>query len=376
MGRLELFSLIGVHAQDAPHALFLARPDVFQGHAAIHGAGVDAAERQAPHEGVHHDLEGQGREGGIHAALPHDTSPRLRVGAHGRGKIHGARKIVHHRIEKELHALVLERRAAEHGHELHGDGASAQGGPNQVVWNGLGVQKQGHDLFVEIGQGLHDGLPAQAGLLLKFRRDGHHLGIRPHFIGKKHCPLTHQVDGPLEGVFHPYGDLDGHRAGPEALLDAPDYVVEIRPHAIHLVDEGHPGYPVLIGLAPHRFGLGLHSPHGAEHGHGTVQDPHGPLHLHGKVHVSGRINEIDQAFLPVARGGRRSNGNAPFALLLHPVHRGRALVDLSHPVLTPRVEQDPLGRGGLARVDVRSNTDIAYIFKVYDVHYLPFTIGR
>jgi len=47
------------------------------------------------------------------------------------------------------------------------------------------------------------------------------------------------------------------------------------------------------------------------------------------------------------------------ALLLHPVHGGRALVDLTDLVVDARVEQDPLGGRGLARVDVRHDPDVA-----------------
>ena len=50
----------------------------------------------------------------------------------------------------------------------------------------------------------------------------------------------------------------------------------------------------------------------------------------------------------------------PRSLLLgHPVHRGRAVVDLADLVVAARVVEDPLGGGGLARVDVRHDPDVA-----------------
>ena len=45
--------------------------------------------------------------------------------------------------------------------------------------------------------------------------------------------------------------------------------------------------------------------------------------------------------------------------LLHPVHRRRALVNLTRFVNAPRVEQDALSKRRLARVDVRGNPDVA-----------------
>src|SRR3712207_7740189 len=57
------------------------------------------------------------------------------------------------------------------------------------------------------------------------------------------------------------------------------------------------------------------------------------------------------------RGG--GDGDAALLLLLHPVHRGRALVDLAHLVGASRVVEDPLGRRRLARVDVGHDPDVA-----------------
>ena len=57
------------------------------------------------------------------------------------------------------------------------------------------------------------------------------------------------------------------------------------------------------------------------------------------------------------RGGR--DRDAALLLLLHPVHRGRALVDLADLVRAPRVVEDALGRRRLAGVDVRHDADVA-----------------
>jgi len=53
-------------------------------------------------------------------------------------------------------------------------------------------------------------------------------------------------------------------------------------------------------------------------------------------------------------------------LLLHPVHGGRALVDLADLVVDAGVEQDALSRGGLARVDMGHDPDVADLGRVDD----------
>jgi hypothetical protein len=49
-------------------------------------------------------------------------------------------------------------------------------------------------------------------------------------------------------------------------------------------------------------------------------------------------------------------------LLFHPVHRGGSFVYLADTVDSPCVVQDSLGRSRFARVDMRSDTDIACLF--------------
>ena len=53
------------------------------------------------------------------------------------------------------------------------------------------------------------------------------------------------------------------------------------------------------------------------------------------------------------------DGDAALPLLDHPVHLGGALVDLADLVGLAGVVEDPLGRGGLARVDVGHDADVA-----------------
>ncbi len=59
--------------------------------------------------------------------------------------------------------------------------------------------------------------------------------------------------------------------------------------------------------------------------------------------------------------GRRGDRDPALPLLLHPVHGGGAVVHLAHAMDPARVEEDPLGQGGLAGIDVGHDPDVAQV---------------
>jgi hypothetical protein len=62
------------------------------------------------------------------------------------------------------------------------------------------------------------------------------------------------------------------------------------------------------------------------------------------------------------RRGRRDR-DAALLLLLHPVHRGGAIVHFTDLVRLPRVVEDALRRRGLAGIDVRHDADVAVMLE-------------
>ena len=155
--------------------------------------------------------------------------------------------------------------------------------------------------------------------------------------------------------------------------------VEVRAELVHLVDEADARDVVGVGLAPHRLRLRLHALLAVEDGDGAVQDAQGALDLDREVDVTRRVDDVDLVVFPEAgrRGGR--DRDAALLLLLHPVHRGRAVVDLTDLVVDAGVEQDALGRGGLARVDVGHDPDVADLAQVGQhvaCHEIPLPSGR
>ena len=149
--------------------------------------------------------------------------------------------------------------------------------------------------------------------------------------------------------------------------------VEVRPDAVHLVDEGDAGHVVFGRLAPDGFRLRLHSGDAAEDGDGAVEHAKRTFHLGRKVHVPGSIDDVHplfdafkhlvNAFLlalhPRTGGGCGSDRDAALALLLHPVGDGGPLMNLADLVDHACVEQDAFGERGLARVDMRGNSNVA-----------------
>ena len=87
------------------------------------------------------------------------------------------------------------------------------------------------------------------------------------------------------------------------------------------------------------------------------------LHFDGEVHVARGIDDVDAVLdavpEPEAGGGGGRDGDAPLLLLLHPVHRGRALVHFTDLVVLAGVVEDALGGGRLPGIDVGHDADVA-----------------
>ncbi len=156
----------------------------------------------------------------------------------------------------------------------------------------------------------------------------------------------------------PIGSWIGTGWAPRRSIIVCDALVEVRADAVHLVDVGDARDAVLVGLPPDGLGLRLDAGDGVEERDRAVEDAQRALDLDREVDVAGRVDDVDAVVVPLA--GRRSGGDrdAALLLLLHPVHRGGALVDLTDLVGATGVVEDPLGGRGLAGVDVRHDPDV------------------
>jgi hypothetical protein len=93
---------------------------------------------------------------------------------------------------------------------------------------------------------------------------------------------------------------------------------------------------------------------------------HRALDFDGEVDVARGVDDVDAVLgkiaghaLPEGGGRGRGDRDAAFLFLLHPVHRGGAVVHLADLVIDAGVEQDALGGGRFAGIDVGTDADVA-----------------
>ena len=183
-----------------------------------------------------------------------------------------------------------------------------------------------------------------------------------------HLDQVHDTD---ELVLDADRELQGQRDDVELLLQSRERAEEVGAGAVELVDENNARDVIAIGQAPVGLRLGLHAGHALNDEDGAVQHAQAAVHLDVEVDVARRINDIDPGIMPFARDGGGGDGDPPLALLLHVIGRGVAVVHLPDPVGHAGVVQDPLGRGGLARVDMRGDADVANLVERLGWHGDP-----
>ena len=357
-----------MHLVDAADTLALAAACVEHVRTGIELARVNADESQTSHEGVGGDLEGQAAERILLRSVADLLLLGLGVHArHGRN-VQRRRQERHHVVEQLLHALVVERRTAEHRDDLHGDRGLADGCEQLVGRDRIGILEEllhqrvvrSGDLLDEFGAplgglGLHRlGNLAQ----LEVVADGLVVEIVDRII-------IYKVYQSLELVLGADRQYDREGRSAEVLLDLRADRQEVGARAVHLIDVTDTGNVVFVGLTPYGLRLRLHAAHGAERGDRAVEHTQRTLHLDGEVHVSRGVDQVDLVLvvlvLPEGRRGGRGDRDAALLLLDHPVHRSAALVHLADLVGLARVEKDSLGRGGLTGVDVSHDADIASV---------------
>ena len=215
-------------------------------------------------------------------------------------------------------------------------------------------------------------------------------GAEAVVVGVNDGLLVHDVDLAAELVFGTNGNQDGGGIGTQFVVDVVQHVVEIGAGAVHLVHKAHARNAVLGGLTPHGFRLGLHAGHTAEYHDGAVKHAEGTFHFSGEVNVPGSVNNVQlevftfehfaDAFilhlLPVGGNGSGGNGDTAFAFLLHPVGGSGTVVHFADLVDHACVEEDALGQGGFAGVNVSGDTDVAVPLKRSLAIGIVYVIGH
>ena len=369
--------LVGVHLEQLAETFLLALGRVDHLGAGVHLARVHPDVGQFAEERVRRDLERQRRERlvGRRLAGDHVVLVAGRVSLHGLD-VQRRGQVIHDGVEHGLHALVLERRAAEHGVELRGDRQLANRALDLLDGELFATEVLLEQLLVGLGDRLEQLVAVLLGTLLQISGDLAHLVLLTELgLAGPHLGVhLDQVDDALERILGADRQLDDQGLGAETILDGLHGEVEVRADLVHLVDEADARNVVLVGLPPHLLGLRLDAFLAVEHGDRAVEHAQGPLHLDREVDVSRGVDDVDLVVVPEAghRGG--GDGDAALLLLLHPVGGRRAVVRLTDLVVDTGVEEDAFGRGGLTGVDVGHDADVADLVQVGEhvlCHLIP-----
>src|SRR5436190_2434390 len=385
---LDLFALVRVHLQQAPDALALLLGRVVDRRPRGEDARVDADEGQLADERVGHDLEAERRERRVvlRRTVLDRLGPLVGVEPLDRRHVDRRRQVVDDRVEQKLHALVLERRAADDRHEGglrllplgvdRGVDALAQRRLDLVLGHLFAVEVLLEDLVVRLADLLDQLLAEVLRVVEHVRRDVADDEVGAHrLVLVGHRLHANEVDDAEELVLAADRQVERDGVAPELAGDLLERPLEVRADAVHLVDEADARDAVLVGLAPDGLRLRLDAGDRVEHRDRAVEDAQRALDFGGEVDVAGRVDDVDAVLAPEAGRGGGGNRDPPLLFLFHPVHDRRALVDLTDLVGDAGVEQDALGRGGLAGIDVRHDADVARLSeRCFPGHDLPAVV--
>ena len=371
----DLFAVVGVHLQKTADALLFLLGAVVDVRTRFQNARIGAEEGELTDEGVGSDLEREPCERLVVVRLPLLLCTRVGVDALDVVDVERGREIVDDRVQQELNALVFIAGTAKDGGDRHGDGRLPE--PLFEVFDAevAVLEILLHQFVVLFGDGFHE-------LGAVFFRFLHHFGgdvrLLEVFAEVVFIDLrvhVDEVDDAAERILFADGELDADGARAEALAHHFDGVVEIRAVDIHFVDVSDAGNFILVRLAPDRLRLRLDAALRAESRHRAVEDAQRTLHFDGEVDVARRVDDVDPVAFPGAgRGGGRDRDPA-LLFLDHPVHRRGALVHFAEFVRLAGIEQNALGRRGLAGVDVRHDPDISRYVKSELSGHIPYSLN-
>ena len=256
---LDLFALVGVHLEQPADTFLVALVYVEDLLSGGQVPGVKPDKGQVAHVGVVDDLKGQrgqrivvhGRAGDFVLAVHSDHGSHFQRGG----------QIVHHRVQKRLNPLVLKGGATNHRNRAQRNAS----GPEASFDLGLGEFFAGKiavgQLFVVLGGRLDQLYVQGLGLVQILGRDLPHGHLGTRLAVEVESLHLDEIDHALEILCLPHGKLQQDRPGAQAFLDHSDRTPQVGPDPVHLIDEGDPRNPVLVGLTPDRFGLWFHSAH-------------------------------------------------------------------------------------------------------------------
>src|SRR3989440_1108462 len=358
---LDVFAVVGMHQQHAADALLAVARRIDDAGAGQQRAGIDAAEGDGADERVVHDLERQQSQRLLVVRQAHDFVAVFIEALDG-GHVDRRRQIIHDRVEQGLHALVLERRAAQHREERAGQHGLADHALQGRLIGLLAIEVGGKNFVVEFDGGFQQLLAIFLGLLDHVRGDVdvYELGVELLFF-PDHALHADEIDQALEIILGADRKLDRNRLGAEAIDNILHAFVEVGAGLIHFVGEDDARNLGLVALAPDGFGLRLNALVRIEHAYRAVEHAQRTLDFDGEVDVAGGIDDVETLAFPESGGRSRRDRYAALLLLLHPVHRRGTFVHFADFVALAGVIEDAFGGRGLAGIDMRHDTEVTVV---------------
>ena len=366
---LHRILLVGVHLVDAADTLALAAAGVQDVGTGIELTRVYAHESQTAYERVGSDLERQTAERIVLGGVTRLFLLGFGVDTRHCGHVERRRQESHHVVEQFLHALVVERRTAEHRDDLHRDRRLADRCEQLVGGDRIGVLEELLHQRIVGGSHLLDELAAPLGGL-GLHRLGNLLQLEVVADGLVvviiDSVIIYKVYQTFELVLGADRQNDRKGRSSEVLLDLCAHRQEVGARAVHLVDVTQTGHVVLVGLTPYGLRLRLHAAYGAERGDSAVQHAQRTLHLDREVDVSRGVDQVERVPLSVAGrvlhlDGVALDGDSLFAFEVHVVEHLRL-----HFALVERVGllQQTVCECRFAVVDVGYDAEISDVFHI------------
>ena len=359
-GTLQVFFLIGVHANQTTNALAAFGARVKNRSPGLYVAAVQTDKGQLSGVGVVHGFEGQaGQE--IIRDLPGTFFSGEGLARHGSYR---RRKIVDHGIQERLDTLVAQGGSAQDRKDVERLRLEAHRGGDFFRREGFAAQIFLQQSVIGIGHAFNQQLGEFRCLRLELWRNFLFVKPRPkRILLPDQGLMLNQIDHTRHGIFCADRQLENQRPRPQPVLDLIDHPMKVRTDTIQFVDKNNTRHAVFVRLPPHGLRLWFDPANPTEDDNGAVQHAQAALHLGGKIHMAGRINDIDLMVVPVAGNGRRRNRDAPLTFLRHPVGDRRPFVHLTDFVRETCIVQDAFAHGGLAAINVGDDADVSSFFQ-------------
>ena len=211
------------------------------------------------------------------------------------GHVDRAWQIVDDRVEQRLHALVLERGAAQHRPELAGDRALLDAALQRLDRDVALFEILLHRLLIDRHGGVEQDLAILGGLA---RRASAGIVLvvvfRAEFAAFPDDRLhLDEVDDAEELVFLADRQLQRQRDDVQLLLQRVERAEEVGAGAVQLVDEDDARHVVAVGEPPVGLRLRLHAGDALDDEDRAVEHAQAAVHLDVEIDVAGRVDDVD-----------------------------------------------------------------------------------